>query len=87
MMNTKRMELKRVFLCDIYITAHPNSDFSIPHKASCILTPDMTKGKNFEDGWLNFKGAKFLLVLDIEDAKIKGLPIEVGDLIHLTFLD
>ena len=94
----------RVFLRDSYITAHPDSDFSIPRKARRILTPDMTKvaqslnniqprslflfGKQELSGenWLNFEGAKFLRVLDLEDAKIRRLPDEVGDLIHLAYL-
>ncbi|CAK7329020.1 unnamed protein product [Dovyalis caffra] len=94
----------RVFLRDTYITAQPDSDFSIPTKARRILTPDMKKvarslnnirpralflfGKQElpDENWLNFEGAKFLRVLDLEDAKIKRLPDEVGDLIHLTFL-
>ncbi|KAG6735560.1 hypothetical protein POTOM_061830 [Populus tomentosa] len=36
--------------------------------------------------WLNFEGAKFLRVLDLEDAKIRRLPDEMGDLIHLAYL-
>lgn len=94
----------RVFVRDSYITAHPDSDFSIPRKARRILTPDMTKvaeslsniqprslflfGKQELSGenWLNFEGAKFLRVLDLEDAKIRRLPDEVGDLIHLAYL-
>ncbi|KAL9335240.1 hypothetical protein Peur_072421 [Populus x canadensis] len=38
------------------------------------------------ENWLNFEGAKFLRVLDLEDAKIRRLPDEVGDLIHLAYL-
>lgn len=36
--------------------------------------------------WLNFNGAKFLRILDLERTKIKRLPDEVGDLIHLTYI-
>lgn len=36
--------------------------------------------------WLNLYGSKFLRVLDLEDSKIKHLPDEVGDLIHLRYL-
>ncbi|KAH7550508.1 hypothetical protein ACOSQ2_024437 [Xanthoceras sorbifolium] len=36
--------------------------------------------------WLNFKGAKFVRVLELERTKINSLPDEVGDLIHLTYL-
>ncbi|KAJ0106021.1 hypothetical protein Patl1_18109 [Pistacia atlantica] len=36
--------------------------------------------------WLNFNGAKFLRILDLEHTKIKRLPDEVGDLIHLTYI-
>nr|TKR68961.1 hypothetical protein D5086_0000309010 [Populus alba] len=39
-----------------------------------------------DENWLNFEGAKFLRVLDLEDAKIRRLPDEVGDLIHLAYL-
>jgi Leucine-rich repeat (LRR) protein len=38
------------------------------------------------ENWLNFEGAKFLRVLDLEDAKIRRLPDEVADLIHLAYL-
>lgn len=36
--------------------------------------------------WLNLYGSKFLRVLDLEDSKIKHLPDEVGDLMHLRYL-
>lgn len=39
-----------------------------------------------EGNWLNFTGAKFLRVLDLENSRIKSLPDELGDLIHLTYL-
>ncbi|KAG6754089.1 hypothetical protein POTOM_042097 [Populus tomentosa] len=39
-----------------------------------------------DENWLNFEGAKFLRVLDLEDAKIRRLPDEVGDLIDLAYL-
>ncbi|KAB5532034.1 hypothetical protein DKX38_018704 [Salix brachista] len=94
----------RVFLRESYITAHPDSDFSIQRKTRRILTPDLTKVAEIlnntkprslflfgeqelsDENWLNFKGAKFLRVLDLEDAKIRKLPDEVGDLIHLAYL-
>uniref|UniRef100_A0A6N2ME75 Disease resistance R13L4/SHOC-2-like LRR domain-containing protein n=1 Tax=Salix viminalis TaxID=40686 RepID=A0A6N2ME75_SALVM len=94
----------RVFLRESYITAHPDSDFSIQRRTRRILTPDLTKVAEIlnntkprslflfgeqelsDENWLNFKGAKFLRVLDLEDAKIRKLPDEVGDLIHLAYL-
>lgn len=36
--------------------------------------------------WLKHKSAKFLRVLDLENAKFKSLPDEVGDMTHLTYL-
>ncbi|KAJ4840645.1 hypothetical protein Tsubulata_033201 [Turnera subulata] len=36
--------------------------------------------------WLDSTREKFLRVLDVEDTRIKSLPDEVGDLIHLTYL-
>ncbi|CAN1235809.1 Disease resistance protein RPM1 [Linum perenne] len=44
------------------------------------------KQENLEGNWLNFPGAKFLRVLDLEGAKIKSVPDELGELIHLTYL-
>ncbi|KAJ6418224.1 hypothetical protein OIU84_001587 [Salix udensis] len=94
----------RVFLRESYITAHPDSDFSIQRRTRRILTPDLTKVAEIlnntkprslflfgeqelsDENWLNFKGAKFLRVLDLEDAKIRKLPDEVGELIHLAYL-
>ncbi|CAI0395518.1 unnamed protein product [Linum tenue] len=39
-----------------------------------------------EGNWLSFQGAKFLRILDLEAARIKSIPEELGDLIHLTYL-
>ena len=45
------------------------------------------KGSSEENwDWLNRYGSKFLRVLDLEDSKIKHLPDEVGDLMHLRYL-
>ncbi|CAN0892493.1 Putative disease resistance protein At1g58400 [Linum grandiflorum] len=44
------------------------------------------KQDHLEGNWLSFPGAKFLRVLDLEGAKIKSIPDELGDLIHLTYL-
>eukprot|EP00257_Ricinus_communis_P027429 XP_025014843.1 probable disease resistance RPP8-like protein 2 isoform X1 [Ricinus communis] len=41
---------------------------------------------HFDGHWLDLTWAKFLRVLDLEDTKIKSLPDEVGDLVHLTYL-
>lgn len=44
--------------------------------------------KSFQekDSWLKLRGTKFLRVLDLENTKMKSLPDEVQDMIHLTYL-
>ncbi|KDP31047.1 hypothetical protein JCGZ_11423 [Jatropha curcas] len=78
------------------------SNVKIPRTARCVLTSDMSKigqnnlqprslflfgnQENIEGNWVDLKWAKFLRVLDLENTKMKRLPDEVGDLIHLTYL-
>ncbi|KAL6177504.1 hypothetical protein ACLB2K_049030 [Fragaria x ananassa] len=39
-----------------------------------------------DGSWLQFDGVNSLRVLELKDTKIKKLPDEVGDLIHLSYL-
>ena len=45
------------------------------------------KNLSQHDGsWLQFDGANTLRVLELKDTKVKKLPDEVGDLVHLSYL-
>ncbi|WCJ36120.1 Disease resistance protein (CC-NBS-LRR class) family [Euphorbia peplus] len=53
------------------------------HPHTLFLTGNQ---EHVEENWLDLTWAKFIRVLDLEDTKLKRLPDEVEDLLHLTYL-
>ncbi|XP_065874940.1 disease resistance protein RPM1-like [Euphorbia lathyris] len=71
---------RRVLTSDLMKIGHNLSNLH-PHSLFIIGNQE-----HVEENWLDLTWAKFLRVLDLEDTKIKSLPDEVEDLLHLTYL-